>query len=82
MSGGKQVTWHAVTNKSYINWLVMSVTMESFMLLKGNRIGEGLPSLLQYIEFHSPVISYTYFLIMGMREYIPINVASIRFDTD
>jgi hypothetical protein len=29
-------------------------------LLKGNRIGEVFPSLLQYIEVHSTVISYTY----------------------
>jgi hypothetical protein len=51
------------------------------MLLKGSRIGEGFPSLLQYIEFHSPVISYMYFLVMGMTEYIPIYVASVRFVT-
>jgi hypothetical protein len=40
------------------------------MLLKGSRISEGLPSLLQYIEFHSSVISYKYFLVMGVREDI------------
>jgi hypothetical protein len=52
------------------------------MLLKGSRRGEGFPSLLQYIEFHFPVISYTYFLVMGMSEYIPIYIPSVRFDMD
>jgi hypothetical protein len=52
------------------------------MLLKESRIGEGFPSLLQYTEFHSTVLSCTYFLVMGMREYIPIYVAYVRFVTD
>jgi hypothetical protein len=52
------------------------------MFLKGNRICEVFHSLLKYIEFHYPVISYMYFLVIGMTEYIPLYVAFVRFVTD
>jgi hypothetical protein len=52
------------------------------MLLKGSMIGDVFPSLLQYIDFHSTVISYTHFLVMEMRKYIPIYVGSVRLVTN
>jgi hypothetical protein len=83
ISVGKQVTWHAFANKSYINWALSWVReWSSFMLLKGSMIGDVFPSLLQYIDFHSTVISYTHFLVMEMRKYIPIYVGSVRLVTN
>jgi hypothetical protein len=41
------------------------------VLLKGSRIDEGFPSLLQYIV-SLPCDILHVFLVMGMREYIPI----------
>jgi hypothetical protein len=56
--------------------------MERLHVAKRKQVSEGFPSVLQYIDFHSSVISYRYVLVMGMREDIPIYVGTVRFVTD
>jgi uncharacterized protein (DUF983 family) len=83
ISGGKQVICHAFANKRYINWAVSWVQEWScFMLLKGSRISEGFPSLLQCIVICSSMTPCMYFLAMGMKEDIPIYITSVRIVTD